>query len=34
MNKILVNIPSKENKLIDSFGRKIDYLIEGIHGRN
>lgn len=26
MNKILANTPSKENKLIDSFGRKIDYL--------
>ena len=26
MNKILINTPSKNNKLIDSFGRKIDYL--------
>jgi len=26
MNKIFINSPSKNNKLIDSFGRKIDYL--------
>ena len=26
MNKILVNTPEKNKKLIDSFGRTIDYL--------